>query len=226
MNSPITALASEIWWRGKRSAWLALGCVAIGTFINLVLAGHLHISDDSQKIFSTLYGMLMTLSFFLLMGISNYTEYNSTKDWNGFPYRLFTLPVATWQLVTVPMVLCVVFAELIFFAWIKLVWTRDVLPETGWFAVVLGAYVIFYQTALWCLAGFRILRIVALGLGGVSWILIASAPALFAMLFHLPWLTVRLLTPVMIGLAMLLIWDSFDERSAATIRRRAALELD
>ena len=201
MNSPITALACEIWWRGKRSVPLALACVAIGAFINQVLVGWLHISD-SHGIFSTLYAMLMTLSFFLLMGIFNYTEYNSTREWNGFPYRLFTLPVATWQLVTVPIFLCVVFAELFFFAWIKLVWNREAVPMTDWFAIVLGAYVIFYQTALWCLAGFRILRIVALGLGGVSWILIASAP-LYAILFHLPWLTERLLMPAMILLAML-----------------------
>jgi len=205
MNSPITALALEIWWRGKRSMWLALSCVAIGVFINLALVDRHPISQETQKIFATLFGMLMTLSFFLLMGIFNYTEYNSTKEWNGFPYRLFTLPLATWQLVTVPMFLCVVLAELIFFAWIKLVLTHEAIPMTvtEWLAVVLGAYVIFYQTALWCLAGFRILRIVALGLGGVGWILIASTPFFLATLFNSPWLTVQLCTLVMIGLALL-----------------------
>ena len=202
MNSPVTALAWEIWWRGKRTAWLALGCVAICAFINLALLGRLHMSDNSRDIFFTLYRMLMTLSLFLSMGIFNYTEYNSTREWNGFPYRLFTLPVTTWKLVTVPMFLCVAYAELIFFAWIKLVWTREVIPMTGWFAVVLGAYVIFYQTTLWCLAGFKILRIVALSLGGVSSVLIASAP-FFATLFHLPWLTERLLMPAVIVLAMI-----------------------
>jgi len=202
MNSPITAMIWEIWWRGRRATWLVLGCVAVCAVINLALIGWLHISDDARGYFSNLFGMMMALSFLLLMNIFNYTEYNATKEWNGFPYRLFTLPVATWQLVTVPMLFCVFFAELVFFAWIKLVWTHDMIPVCGWFAIVLGAYVIFYQATLWCLAGFRILRIVALGLGGVSWILVAALP-FFAAFLHLPWVTEGRLIVVVIALAMI-----------------------
>jgi len=40
----------------------------------------------------------MTASFLFLMGIFNHTE-NSSKEWSGFPYRHFILPVATWRLV-------------------------------------------------------------------------------------------------------------------------------
>jgi len=96
----------------------------------------------------------MVWSFLFLFGFFNYTEINSTREWNGFPYRLFTLPVRTWQLVVLPMLFGVVAAELVYVAWIKLVWTHGSIPNPEWFAAVLGAYMVFYQTALWSLAGF------------------------------------------------------------------------
>ena len=197
----MTALVWEIWARGKRSAWLVLACIASGAFINLVVIGRLHVSEAAEDIFHTLFGMLMVLSFVLLIGIFNYTEFSSTKEWNGFPYRLFTLPIRTWKLVMLPMFLCVVFAEIVYFAWIKLVWTREAVPMPGWFAVVLGAYVIFYLTTLWCLAGFRIVRTVALAVGGVSSIMVAIVP-FFGTILHLSWLTEERLIPIMIALAI------------------------
>jgi len=90
MHSQLAALAWEIWQRGRRSAWIVLGCIAICAFTNLLFLGRM--TAASQQHFSFFFGLFMTLSFLFLIGIFNYTEYSSTKEWHGFPYRLFTLP--------------------------------------------------------------------------------------------------------------------------------------
>src|SRR5215204_2580869 len=118
MRSPLTALAWEIWRRGRRSAWSVVACTSICALINLGVLAKVQATETGRSSFPVLFGLLMTLSFLLLMGIFNYTEFNSTKEWNGFPYRLFTLPVRTWQLVALPMFLCVTSVELVYLAWI------------------------------------------------------------------------------------------------------------
>lgn len=199
MNSPLAALAWEIWNRGRRSARLAVGCLAVCALINLVVV---RASALGPELFNTLFGMLMTLSFLLMMGIFNYTEFSFSREWNGFPYRLFTLPLRTWQLVALPMLLGVASVELLYVAWIKLVWTHQQIPIAGWPAVVLGAYMIFYQTALWSLAGFRIVRLLALSLGGVSSIAVVCLP-IFDKIVPSPWFSEKRLIAIMSVLSFL-----------------------
>jgi branched-subunit amino acid transport protein AzlD len=141
MKSPTTALVWEIWQRGRRSALLVLGCVSLCAVVNQCIVER--VSNEARASFSPFFGMLMLLSFLLLMGIFNYTEFSSTKEWHGFPYRLFVLPVLTLKLVALPMFLGVASVELIYIAWIKLVWTHEQIVMPEWFAVVLGAYVVF-----------------------------------------------------------------------------------
>src|ERR1041385_8737472 len=171
MRSPIAALTWEIWHRGRRSAAVVLMCLSAGVLLNLV------IPDPNPALFSTVFGFLMVLSFGFLLGLLNCTEFNSTRDWNGFPYRSFVLPVPTWKLVAVPMLLGLIVVESLYFAWIKLVWTQDQIVQPEWYAVVLGAYLTYYQMTLWSLAGFRILRTIVLSIGGVSGILVVFLPA-------------------------------------------------
>ena len=211
MRSPLIALTWEIWRRGRRSAWLAVACLSFCALVNWA------IRDTHHDLFSTVFGFLMALSLVLLMGVFNYTEYDSTREWNGFPYRLFALPVPTWQLVGVPMVLALVSGELLYFAWIKLVWTRGQITPAGWYAVVLGAYLLYYQTALWSLAGFRILRTVVLSIGGVSSILVALLPAFSKLSSEpSPWLSERRLVPLVLGTLPL----AFLAARAAVTRQR------
>ena len=214
MNSPLTALTWEIWQRGRRSAWLALGCVGFCALVNLATSERLRATETGHALFPPLFGLLMTLSLLFIMGIFNYTEFNSSREWNGFPYRLFVLPVRTWQLVSLPMFLGVVSVELIYTAWIKFVWTHNDILMPGWFAVVLGAYMIFYQTTLWSLAGFRITRILALSLGGTSSIAVACLP--FSVANGLsPWFSEKRLTVIIGGLALLAFMISW-----ATVARQ------
>lgn len=199
MRSPIVALSWEIWRRGRRSAIVVLACIMFCTIINRIF------TDTNHAPPSTVFGILMVLSFAFLLGLFNCTEFNSTREWNGFPYRLFVLPVPTWQLVAAPMVLGLTTIEVLYFAWIKLVWTHgqldnpDVKHATLWWAVVLGAYLAYYQVTLWSLAGFRILRTIVLSAGGVSVILVACLP-MFGKILNLPWISsVEHLIPIVVA---------------------------
>src|SRR5580692_812364 len=111
MSSPLAALAWEIWLRGRRSAGIALGCLTACALVNWLILGRSSPTSESLGHYSPFFGLLMVFSSVLLMGIFNYTEYTSCRDWNGFPYRLFVLPVPTWQIVAVPMGLGVMSVE-------------------------------------------------------------------------------------------------------------------
>lgn len=207
MNSPFTALAWEIWRRRRGSAWVVLACIAVGVLVNRLILDHFKfvLGDDVGNL-SPFFGMLMTLSFLLLMGIFNYTEI-SNREWSGFPYRLFVLPVPTWQLVLLPMALGVAAVELNYYAWVKLVWTHNQISMPEWFAVVLGVYVVLYQTTLWSLASFRVARLVALASGGISIFAVACLPFLSAVpvltdVLHLSWVTEKRLIAILTALAL------------------------
>jgi hypothetical protein len=222
MSSPLLALSWEIWRRGRRSAWLSIACVTFCAVINLAVLPRLHAAEAGREVFNALFGLLMTMSFLLVMGIFNYTEFSSTREWNGFPYRLFTLPLRTWQLVALPVVLAVTSVEALYWAWAKLVWTHEpiVLPE--WFAVVFGAYVVFYLAALWCLAGFRILRLLGLGLGGVSAIAVACLP-FFGEVLHSSSFTEKrliILLAALAALAFAMAWAAVSRQRCGGGQRR------
>ena len=208
----------EILRRGRRSAWLVLACVSFCAVVNRI------IPDTDHALFSTAFGFLMVLSFTFLLGLLNCTEYNSTREWNGFPYRLFALPVPTWLLVAVPMVLGLITVELLYFSWIKLVWTHQQIVKPEWFAVVLGAYFLTYQMILWSLAGFRIFRTVVLSVGGVSGVFVAALPAIGRFYPDAsPWLSEkRLSLPVLaiLPLVYLAAWAAVARQRHGGGRRR------
>ena len=54
--------------------------------------------------------------------------------------------------------------------------------------LLFGACMVLYQTSLWTLARFRVIRVVALGLGGLGSVALASLPFL-AKVLQTPWLT-------------------------------------
>lgn len=222
MRSPTIALTWEIWRRGRRSAIAMLACVISCAIINRI------IPDTNHDLFSTAFGILMVLSFLFVFGLFNCTEFNSTREWNGFPYRLFVLPVPTWQLVAVPMVLGLITVEALYFAWVKLVWTHgqldnpDATGATLWWAVVLGAYLTYYQVILWSLAGFRIFRSVVLSVGGVSAILVAFLP-MFGKIFNIPWMSLDHLIPIVVAtipIAFISAWIAVARQRHGGGRRR------
>lgn len=169
----------------------------------------------------TLDWLLVVGSMFLVFGAFNYTEFNPRKEWNGFPYRLFTLPVPTWRLVGLPMLLGASAAVLNFFGWTKLVLAHDPPPNLGWFGLLLGVFMMLFQSVLWTLAGFRILRILVLGFGGVTFILIAFLPfsPWLASSRWASWKPLVSLLIIMALLAYLIAWVAVGRQRAAGGRR-------
>jgi hypothetical protein len=129
-----------------------------------------HIVPDKAWLlnhFEAVYWLLMIVSLFGVFAIFHYAEYNRTKSWHGFPYRLFCLPVPTLLLISCPIVLAVISLEAVYWAWAKLVFAPLGRTITFWPAACAGVGMICYQAIVWGLAGFRITRIIVLALIGL-----------------------------------------------------------
>jgi hypothetical protein len=200
MRSPIAALTWEILRRNRRTIWAIAAIVLLAWFFNFCFAKEFRPTDAGTNQLLTINCLLTAASLLLLFGVFNYTEFNPQKEWTGFPYRLFALPVTALGLMAVPMLLGIAGVELVFLVWVRLIFTENQLLKPEWFASLLGAYMIFYQTILWTLAGFRILRIIVLSLIGTSFVGVAFLP-FFEQYVSSPWLSEKVLIPLVCGLA-------------------------
>jgi hypothetical protein len=172
MNSPLIALAWEIWRQGRKLVWLVLGTIAFCALINHLVPNKRFLLANFQAV----YWLLMIGSLFLTFGIFHYAEYNRGKNWHGFPYRLFSLPVPTILLVMIPMFLGVVSVELVYWAWVKLVFGPLGRAVSFWPAACVGAGLLCYQAIVWSLAGFRITRIIVLASSGLVFVNLGMVP--------------------------------------------------
>ena len=146
-------------------------------------------------------GFMLAGALLLIFGAFNYTSFNPQKEWTGFPYHLFTLPVTSVVLVTVPMVLGLLAVETVFLAWAGFAFTFTEILSARWLAVLIGAYMIFYQTVLWVLAGFRSVRVITLALIGTSFLGAAFLPA-FGQYTSSAWFSERAWIPIMAAVSV------------------------
>src|SRR5438309_8087835 len=121
MRSPIAALTWEIWRRNRRTIRVVIGIVLAAWLFNLRFADDLRATVSQRHQLLTINCLLMAASFLLVFAIFNYTEFNPQKEWAGFPYRLFALPVRSVTLTAVPMLLGIAAVELVYLVWLKLV---------------------------------------------------------------------------------------------------------
>lgn len=189
MRGALTGLVWEIWARNRRLLWAITGLLLFAWLLNFALPESFRATQSLRERLLTLNCFLMSISLLLVFTAFNYTELNPQREWTGFPYRLFVLPVSTWRLAAVPITLGLVSVELVYWGWLKLVFVRQEIPVAGWLAILLGVYLVFYETILWCLARFRILRILALSFGGTSFIAAAVLPC-FSAYVSSPWFSV------------------------------------
>jgi hypothetical protein len=170
----------ELWRRNRKAIGAAIGLAICGLLLNsfLAAANEMSVARDRRL---TIHVLLMFVSLIFVFAAFNYTEFNLQREWTGFPYRLFTLPVPTFVLVSLPLLLGVASVELLFWFWVKSVFSPGEVSNPGWIAVLLGSFMVCYQLILWSLAGFKILRLILLGLAGVGFIGIGFAPGFAAL---------------------------------------------
>lgn len=201
MNGPITALSWEIWRRNRRAIRIIAAILLCSWLFNLFFAGEFRATEPKAHGLLTINCLLTLAVITLVFSVFNYTEISPQREWTGFPYRLFALPVSSLTLIAVPMVLSISAVEVVYFISLKLLFSDSQMPRPEWIAVLLGAYMVYYQTILWTLAGFRTLRIIVLGLIGTSFIGVAFLPG-FAQYVSSPWLSEKILIAIFSGLAV------------------------
>src|SRR2546427_5551564 len=177
MRSPTTALGLEIWQRNRVWVRLIIGIISFLAVFNLALPDSFRKTSAGPDWLLALNQTLASISFLLVFAVFNYTEFNPGKGWAGFPDRLFTLPVTSLRLVAVPIALGVVSVELLYWSSIKLVFTHGEVERPAWIAVLIGAFMVVYQAALWSLAASGTLRFIAVGLISISFIVIGFLPS-------------------------------------------------
>jgi hypothetical protein len=165
IRSPNRALIWEIWAGNRGWVVLVIGIILFGWLWKWMSPGSFHV-EDGQSAFAAIHSLLAIMLLLLVFGIFNYTEFNPQKGSAGFPHRLFTLPVTSLRLVTVPILLGVASIELVYFAAVALGRTE----LSGLTAVRLGVFMVLYQTILWTLAAFGALRTIVLGLVAIGFI--------------------------------------------------------
>jgi hypothetical protein len=209
MRSPTAALTWEIWRKGRQLFWIAGGILLFGWLYNLILPG------DTSTV-AAVHGrlalncLLAVASCVFVFAAFNYTEFSRQKEWTGFPYRLFALPVTSLRLVAVPICLGLAVVELVYCGWLKLVFTHNDLEKPAWFAALLGSCMVFYQMILWTLARLRMVRMIALGVGGTTGIGVAFLP-FFAREIPSRWLSEPVLIAFLIfssAFAFAIAWRS------------------
>lgn len=147
------------------------------------------------------------VSFLLLFGIFSYTESSGDKGIGGFPHRLFTLPVSSLRLVAVPVVAGIVGVELLYLVWMGRL-TTDGTTSPRFVAVLLAAFMVFYQTILWTLTRVGALRLVVLGATAIVVFAIGMIPSTVGAAS--PWRSERFLGGAVAGggiASFLLAWN-------------------
>jgi hypothetical protein len=98
---------------------------------------------------------------------------NSQTGTRGFPHRLFTLPLTSFHLVALPMILGISAFEVLGFVWQSFILREYV---NAWGLMVIATYIILHQTILWTLPSLGSLRVFVLGIAGIVFIVAFGLP--------------------------------------------------
>lgn len=161
MRHPFAALIWEM-WRSQRCA-----CVSVLAAIPICAVFYRLLPMRESELLRGVSFLPMAGSLFCLFIVFRRTESDPWNRSSGFPSRLFTLPVRTWVLVTCPMACGVAATTIVYFCWAKFVFEPigHSMP-LGWPCLYLAASMLCFQSIVWTLARFRMIRLIALGVCG------------------------------------------------------------
>ena len=191
MTSPTLALLWEIWRHHRWTVAVIAGLTVAVRFVE---------SSPVQT-------LLAMFAFLLLLGVFNYTESSGDRGLGRFPRRLFTLPLTSLRLVTVPMLAGVVSIELLYLLW-RGPLSRGGSTSAPFAAVLLAALVVFYLWALWALERVGTLRLIMFGVIIMGLFVVGQLPS-FAPSPPPRWRSELVLAAIVSGLAavaFLLSW--------------------
>ncbi len=129
---------------------------------------------DARDAVELLNFHLIIAALLLFLAICGYTEFNAQKGSIGFPHRLFTLPLSSFELVALPMFLGVAAAELLGLVWRTLIFGANL---NVWGTMLIGVYVVVYQAVLWTLPALGSLRMLIHGVVGMVFIIALGLPS-------------------------------------------------
>jgi hypothetical protein len=208
VRSSTYALLWELWHRHRLTAASIAGLTVGGRLL-----------DFSERAGgspepSTLVTLMCWSSFAALFGLFDYTESADGSGFGRFPPRLFTLPVSSLQLVTIPVVAGVGSVELLYLLWLEPL-TREGQLSPWFVAILLAAMMVFYQAVLWTLERLGAARLLIIGAVGVLVIGVGLLPS-FAPSPPPPWRSETALAAAIAGLAALAFLISW--RYIASVR--------
>jgi hypothetical protein len=162
MRSPVTALAWEIWRKNRGWVYLIIG---------MILFGRIWLAFFRNQ-YQALPTMLFLTSHLLAFGLFNYTEENPQRSTTGFPHRLYSLPISSLLLVTVPTIWAIASLLVVRFAWT----TSNGYEVNGFATVKLIMFTVFYQGIFWVLDDLGVVRIIILGIVAIWLIAFGFSP--------------------------------------------------
>lgn len=172
---PAWTIARGIWSNGR---WGFCALLAVGVIWGLAARITIAVFQN-HVVLQVATVMAATMALLVTFLLCNFTETDRRERHSGYPARLFVLPVHTRTLIGAPVLFGVVIAWAIFLVWAKLA-LFPVLRELslGLSLTYVATAVICYHAMLWSLAGYRVLRLIALSTGGgifcVGWLLIGD----------------------------------------------------
>lgn len=202
ITRPTAALFWEISRRRRGPVYIVIGMMLAGLALKWALNTRVVLEDSWKHLFVNSSGMLMAGSVIFVLAIFNFTESSPEKDWTGFPYRLFVLPLPTLFLVALPLISGITVMSLVCGYWLRIVLTPTDAPEAGWMTLLLVAFMTLFQTVLWCLAGFRLGRMLVLGLAGPVFVIVGFLP--WQQVWATDWFSERTLSLLLVSLVLVL----------------------
>ena len=207
MRSPTYALLWELWHRHRFTAASIAGLTVCGRLLDVSER-----ADSPEP--STLVTLLCWSSFAALFGLFDYTESADGSGFGRFPHRLFTLPVSSLRLVTIPVLAGVVSVELLYLLWLEPL-TRNGQTSPWFAAILLAAMMVFYQAVLWTLERFGAVRLLVIGAVAILVIGVGLLPS-FAPSPPPPWRSETTLAATLTALAAVAFLISW--RHIASVR--------
>ena len=178
LRRPELALMGAFWQVNRRAF-----AVLAGALLLAAAAAHgVGPAFRESELVKPLGYVSFALSLFCVFGFANFTESDRRGRRAGFPSRLFTLPVSTWDLVTWPLVAAITTMLVTYFGWVKLVFPPLGLAlPSGWYCTYLASAMTCFLAIVWALAGFPVLRVAVLGVGGtifpIAWTVFTAEAA-------------------------------------------------